>query len=294
MRQLLLPPLAHYLRHFPLQRGKWRFHKTAIDWGRQFGNQLGTKTVRTKHGFQMELRLEDWVDQHIYATGDYEPEMVIAAQEILRPGDIAVDIGANIGFFSLLFAKCVGKNGRVISLEAQPAVYQRLRHNAAINSELNVQTIEVAATDFEGTLEFHCGPVDHSGVGSIRSRGSDGEKITVNAVRGDRILRDSGAIRLMKIDVEGAETKVIAGLKDTLQRFHPDILMEVSDGYLRESGSSAEELDRSLRDMGYYVLMLCHDGLVEIDQWSKQLPDQYNALFTNRRELVEKLSSRKM
>lgn len=289
MRQLLLPSLARYLRHFPIQRGKWRLQKTAIAWGRQVGRDLGTRTIRTKHGFQMQLRLVDWVDQHIYATGEYEPEVVTAAQAILAPGDVAVDIGANIGFFTLLFSMQVGPSGRVIALEAQPSVFERLNYNVAINPTLNIETIEVAATDREGTLSFYCGPVEHSGVGSIRNRGSEDVEIVVNAYRADSILASYNAIRLIKIDVEGAESSVIAGLTATLLRCKPDVLMEVSEHYLRESGSSAAELVSTLQELGYSMLVLCEENVVPMRNWNDRLPSQFNALFTTRQELVIKL-----
>jgi hypothetical protein len=121
--------LARYVRHCPVDAGKWRLARPSIDLVRKHGPTMGKRTVRTKYGFRMKLELSDWVDQHIFATGDYEPDVVAVIRNCLHQGMTAVDVGANVGFFSLLFAKLIGPSGNVLAFEPQPVVLTRLREN---------------------------------------------------------------------------------------------------------------------------------------------------------------------
>ncbi|QEG42506.1 FkbM family methyltransferase [Roseimaritima ulvae] len=287
MIKYALPPVAAYLRHCPIDCGKWRLERKAVNWARTAGHQMGEKTVRTRQHFRMSLCLNDWVDQHIYATGQYEPEVIRVAQSILGPGDVAVDIGANIGFFSLLFASCTGRQGKVISFEAQPNVFQRLSRNRDLNPGLIIELNQVAAAGVNGTLEFHCGPEEHSGVGSLRNRGTANQIISVQSVRCDDMLANIESIRLIKIDVEGAESQVLAGLNATLTRCHPELLVEVSDHYLKQCGSSAEQLYCTLQQLGYQMIRLSHDRNELVDGRNDQLPIQFNALFTTRKQVID-------
>ncbi len=240
----------------------------------------------------MELDLTDWVDQHIYATGEYEPDVLAVAKAVLRPGMTAVDIGANVGFFSLLFATLVGPQGKVISLEPQPRVHDRLVKNLALNPSLAVDVRKVAASDSAGELSFYCGPADHSGVASLRPLDAAAERITVPTASGDDLLCDCRQIDLIKIDVEGAETRVIRGLSATLDRCQPDLVVEVSNRYLQEMGSSGRELCGMLCSRGYQMFQIDWSGLTPLAGWNDGLSDQFNALFTQYPQRFKRLIKR--
>lgn len=253
---------------------------SALRMARSYGHRLGTATIRTTDGFRMELDLSDWVDQHIYAIGEYESDVVTVVKAALKKGMTAIDIGANVGFFSLLFSTIVGSGGKVLAFEPQPAAIKRLARNIELNPRLAIEVHNLAAADADGEISFYCGPVNHSGVASIRPRKDDQDAIIVRSARADDIIASALSVDLIKIDVEGAETRVIAGLENTIKRSHPHIIVEVSDLYLREMGSSGQELVEKLCGYGYRAFQITSHGLVEVTTWSETLAEQFNALFT--------------
>jgi FkbM family methyltransferase len=288
-RAWLLAAVAAYLRRTSIEKARWRLELFAIREARDIGARLGTRRVRTRHGFRMELELNDWVDQHIYATGDYEPYSAHVMQALLRPGDCMLDVGANVGFFSLLAAKCVGAGGRVIAFEPAPETRARLQRNVALNLATSVASdtdwpIEVRAeaiTDQWGDREFFTGPRQHSGIASLRSLGADADQaIQVPGTTLDRALPDGTPVHLVKIDIEGAEAEALRGMERILQECHPHLLLEVSADYLCEMGDSAAGLFAFLEDFGYQAYRIEWDHLVPLAGWSESLPRQFNALFT--------------
>jgi FkbM family methyltransferase len=172
------------------------------------------------------------------------------ARQILRPGDNALDIGANVGYFSALASVAVGRHGRVFAFEASPATYERLQTLVQGNKWRNVQSFELAVSDRAGQVELHCGPPDHTGTTSMRDLGSSTTSmVRVKAVAIDEMLDQLPPVRLVKVDVEGAETLVAHGMARLLARDRPYVVTEVTDSFLRALGSSKAELVRSF--VGY-------------------------------------------
>src|SRR5262245_28883505 len=95
---VLLEALAYYLRRSPWERGRWRLLNAALPLSRSVLRERRYRTVRTRHGFRLRVNLGDWLGRHVYLTGDYEPQTARLISSLLRPGDLFVDVGANIGF----------------------------------------------------------------------------------------------------------------------------------------------------------------------------------------------------
>jgi FkbM family methyltransferase len=278
---LALRTVAAYVRNTPIDRGRWRAEFLAIRLARLYGRHIsGPVTVSTRFGFRMKLDLSDWVDQHLYAAGVYEPEVAAVVEALLHENDTAVDIGANVGFFSLLFGQCVGSGGKVIAFEPQPGVFERLNANVALNPVLPVKVERLAVSDAAGVLRFYPGDRSHSGVGSLRPRESEGDAVLVESVRLDDLLSPDLPVHLIKVDVEGAEMRVVNGMKRTIRRYSPHVIVEVSDQFLRESNSSGRELCESLLATGYQMYIIEWGGLRKVDGWKEWFPMQFNALFT--------------
>ncbi|CAG1022986.1 2-O-methyltransferase NoeI [Methylococcales bacterium] len=178
----------------------------------------------------------------IYGLNIREPLTNIISQ-LLRPGDNMIDVGANVGYFSALASLTVGLNGKIFSFEASPSTYQRLQVLANNNLYRNIKTYNHAVSDANSEIEFHCGPTNHTGISSIRSLGNKTSSVVkVSAIRLDNMIDDFPPIRLIKIDVEGAETLVLNGMKSLLARDKPYVIAEISDSFLRQLGSNKHEL----------------------------------------------------
>lgn len=173
------------------------------------------------------------------------------------PGATVIDVGANVGFFTLKFGRWVGPGGRVIALEPEPANHAALvRAVDKAGLAPRVDVLRAAAAEGPGELLLTLNPdnpADHR-------LGDSG--IAVPALRLDDLLaeRHWPAVTLVKIDVQGAESRVLAGAAETLRRLRPGVFIEIDDGALRAAGSSADELIDRLAGHGYGMYALGQGG----------------------------------
>ena len=293
IKTLPLRIVAAYLRHSSCAFARWRLQLFAIQQVRRLEALMGNKIVYTRFGVPIALKLSDWVDQQIYATGEYEADVARVIEKLLTAGDCVFDIGANIGYFSLLAAKQVGATGVVESFEPVPAIRERLKHNLRLNPQLPIVLHDEAISDMNGISHFYVGPSTNSGTSSLRSISEASDKIEVRTIRFDALSLNTDSVQLIKIDVEGAEMKVIDGMKDAFQRWGdrlPDLIVEVSDSFLRATGSSGEMLCAKLMKMGYKMYVIEWNGIREVVIWSTELPHQFNALFTVRNSILAGLT----
>jgi FkbM family methyltransferase len=279
---LALEAMALYLRRIPWERGRWRLLNATLPLARSMLHEPRYRTVRTRYGFRLRVNLGDWLGRHVFVTGDYEPPTARLIAALLRPGDFFVDVGANIGYFTLLAARCVGPAGRVIAFEPSPRTREELAGNIALNAASNVLIGAEALSDCEGEATFYEGPEDHCGISSLRSIRDATRLVRVRTARLDDLLTPGRRVGLVKIDVEGAEARVVEGMIGRLESDRPDLIIEVTDGYLRELGDSAQGLCRRLLALGYRMYRIGDDGLIPMELAEASCCGQYNALFTSR------------
>ncbi len=217
--------------------------------------------VTIQHGLGKGLKIIANAESNVgYALGTTEPQVQDFFAAHLRPGDVVYDIGANVGFFTLIAAKMVGPTGRVYSFEPVPSTAQALRKNIALNRLTNVDVIEAAVGRSSGTGTLILG--QSSLDARLDPDGGDGSGLAVPVVSID----DSPVDRhptFVKIDAEGAEFDVLDGMRQTLATTPiPTILCE-----LHQEGDRDEHLAAfasALRDLSVeYTLSLLEDG----DDW---------------------------
>ena len=164
-----------------------------------------------------------------YFEGDGEPEVQDALQKHLRPGMTFYDIGANIGFFSVLAARLVGKEGRVVAFEADPEIVVRFREHVARNEFSWITVEEKAVWSEPRTVLFaRTDPAasPDRGLGHVVSA-SGGNTIQVNAESLDDYTLTQPAPDFLKCDVEGAEVEVFRGARRLLKEKRPGIICEM-------------------------------------------------------------------
>ena len=169
----------------------------------------------------------------------------------VRPNSVVLDIGANVGFFTLRFASWVqGPCGKVLALEPEAVNFaglQRAVARAGVGARVEAIQAAAAATTGTGLLELNPRhPGDHK-------LSAQGVPVTLTTV--DDLLRDRGwpEVSFIKIDVQGAEAQVLAGARETLARFQPALFLEVEDAKLRNYGSGARELLTACTAQGYAI-----------------------------------------
>ncbi len=174
--------------------------------------------------------------------GTYEHRMQRIFASYVRPGQVVYDLGANTGLYSIIAASIVGSSGRVAAFEPLPRNLRFLRRNVEMNGFSQIEIIEAAVSDREGTACFDAS--DGPGVGHLSSRGS----VEVRLVALDALIADKRLPPpdVMKIDVEGAAGSVFRGAARLLEEIQPIIFIEFHTG---EWDECKPELDR----LGYSV-----------------------------------------
>ncbi len=193
----------------------------------------------------------------------YEPHVVAAIRRLLKPGMVFVDVGASIGYLSLVAAHEVENVGKVICFEPDLYNCKLLYLSAKVNGFANVEIYPFAIADKSRNVIFD----SMQGNGVISDFDVNLEstpmRFVVRALPLDQILRDEESIHVLKMDVEGAEYMVLRGAANTLKRTRPVIISEFSPAGLRNvSGVSGQEFLRLLVDEGYDISVLGFDNQV--------------------------------
>lgn len=248
-------------RHCHSLPGRWRLLRWLDEREAAFA-RLTTKTVSIGAGLRMCVDPGDENGRWVYVHGLERGERITRQfVRLLRPGDHAIDVGANLGYFTLVAAHLVGPAGSVRAFEPSPTIFPRLQANVRLNPKLNVRVYQAAVTDRRGQVTFYSAPADRSGYSSLRHLGGDVAGVaTVAAVALDDLLAELPPTRLVKIDVEGAEWLVLQGMRRLLKRDRPYLICEIDDGFLRELGADADRVCRFLRDAGYDIYRIVERG----------------------------------
>ncbi len=197
------------------------------------------------------------IEYHLLFRGCHEPEIVNLIKHVVRPGNFCLDIGANIGAHTLLMARMAGPTGKVIALEPHPGICRRLRQNICLNRLTNVQVVNAALTDRDGTIDLYGFSADafEQGISSLRPDDEAKMKIEVRALRGATLIREQRieACDFLKIDVEGAESLVLNELFELISAHRPAILFEYRRQHWEKFGSAFSPILSRLREQHYDV-----------------------------------------
>ncbi len=196
---------------------------------------------------------DHFIGNSIRKNGFYEPEVTSAVRALLKPGQTFVDIGANIGYFSLLAARLVGPEGNVFSFEPMAPNYSLFLKSIKLNGFRNISSQQVAVSNENKSVSMMLWDRNNSGSFHLLNDPSWNREIyVVEGKRMDDVLRDQ-PVHLVKIDVEGAEGLVIEGMAETIRRCRPLIIMEFAPASLIDiSKISGEQLLGKLAGFGYY------------------------------------------
>lgn len=204
----------------------------------------------TVSGRKCLVPLDDLVGRCAFFFSDLDAKVTWVLRRVLGPGDVAVDVGANLGIVSLHMAKEVGARGRVLSFEPSPKILPFLRATLAEDRDLPITLVEVACGEHDGELALQV-PEGNAGAASavIRRKGRPCEIHQVPVRRLDDCLASAGVekVRLMKLDVEGFEEQALRGLFGRAAAVRPDVIL------LEGTKPSVSGAFHVLRDNGYAI-----------------------------------------
>ncbi|NEC85120.1 FkbM family methyltransferase [Streptomyces sp. SID12501] len=219
------------------------------------------RVVETRAGTRFAVDTQDLIQRYVYLFGVWEPHMTAWLGRRLRAGDTFVDVGANVGVFSVLASRLVGDKGRVVSIEASPAFHDVLLRQSALNDCRNIRALNAAVSDSHRTLTFILASSRNMGANSIVPWDGPTESTFDIEARPLPELLEPEEIRnarVIKIDVEGAEGSVVRGLAPMLTELRPDaeITVEVTPDRMAQLGDSVEELLGTMREAGFHLYRL--------------------------------------
>jgi FkbM family methyltransferase len=225
----------------------WRCHKSIA--------------CRTKFGSSIRCHLTDLIQRKIAYFGVWEPNLSAYFVRVLHAGDVLADLGANVGYYSLLGSSLVGKTGRVVAVEASPAIFEFLLQNLATCSHGNVRAENCAVAYASGEMQVFSAPSDN--VGRSSTVPVEGNILTgsiqAKALHEILSLDELARCRLIKIDIEGAEPPVVKSILENIDLYGRDceIAVEVSvengdvlDSFSR-AGFNAYLLENVYQDAPY-------------------------------------------
>ncbi|WP_405583909.1 FkbM family methyltransferase [Streptomyces sp. NBC_01190] len=218
----------------------------------------------TETGARFALDTQDLIQRYLYLFGTWEPRMTQWLRRRLRPGDTFVDVGANIGYFSVIASELVGPEGKVVAIEASRAFQDRLEQNARLNGCTNIRALHTAVSDKRQTLTFILASSHNMGANSIVPYDGPAEStFEIEAFPLPDVLEEDEitSARVIKVDVEGAEGSVVRGMVALLDRLRPDaeITVEVTPERMAQLGDSVEELLDTMRGAGFNVYRLANE-----------------------------------
>ncbi len=277
-----------FIRRFSPGFGAW-------DW---YIEKIGGLTRVEVLGRPMYLDLRDKsFARDLYETRVHEPAETELLNLILRPGMTFIDIGANIGYYTLLGAEAVGPNGQVIAFEPDPHNLHVLKKNLALNHCTNVVVEARAVSDRSGPLELFLSRELFGDHKSYRERGTGREarpSIPIESVSLDEYV-EGRALRVdvIKMDIQGAEPAALRGMERTLAGNRDIILvMEFWPDGLADFGVAPEDFLREVARMGLYIYEISSAGGVEattaeslLQEGSEMTGDEHTDLVLSRQEL---------
>lgn len=269
--------LRGYVRHAPVQRGKWRLV-----------HALRPVLVRGSFtdeaaffGLRMMCDVHEWMQHQVYYFGYYNNERLhtVYFRRLLRPGQLVLDIGANVGYYTLLAAEGAGPAGSVHAFEPVKRTFDRLAQNVELNGFGNVVLSRLALTNCNGEASMWVAPESSSGMSSLVAPDDvTGASERVRTERLDDYCRraEIQEVDIVKIDVEGEELQVLRGGEQVLRRSqHARVFVEVNRALLARSDTSPEELAAFMASIGFKPHRITERGALPLTE----VPDDNLVLF---------------
>ena len=247
-------------------------------------NFLNQKIVNIKYrGNKFKIVVDPkngFVDRTIYITRVWDERVGDALCRFLKKGSVFVDVGTNIGFFSLLASRIVSEEGKVFSFEPIPHCVRQLEKSISINKNIhNIKIFPFACSAEEGSSKIYLHPGNIGGSSLSDTIGKSEasvprQELDVRVVQMDSILGEEAHIDVIKIDVEGMEYDVLRGAQNILKKYRPVLVVEYSPFFYEkiESGLSKTFVD-FINEHRYIFFDITENKIIDITDTTKRLLD---------------------
>jgi len=210
-------------------------------------------------GLRVKVYLGNDLSLCLYIDGCFEPNEFVFLDNVLAPGMTFIDGGTNAGLYTLFASRRVGPTGLVMAIEPSQREFNYLQDNLKLNKITNVKAFQIALSNKNDTGTLHIARDDHEGQNTLGIfahpdiKRSHTEQVSLRRL--DDLIDEEKVDRVdvIKLDVEGAESKALEGAHHILHRFSPLLLIELSDAALRSQGSSSSKLLGLIKSLGYEI-----------------------------------------
>jgi FkbM family methyltransferase len=217
-----------------------------VEWG------ASRSLYRLPAGFDLWLNNSGYIDKCIISKGQFEPASTRAIARLVREGAVVLDVGANIGYYTVLLSRLVGKSGRVIAFEPTRHFGEVLKRNIEVNKLENVEVVAFGLSNRIHAQVIDIGPSSatlHSPPGFDVV--IDHESISLTTLNEYVQQRHLNTIDFIKIDIDGHEPLFFDGAWDAIQKYSPVIIFEVSHLHYLEAGVYAWDFYNLVRSKGF-------------------------------------------
>jgi FkbM family methyltransferase len=231
--------------------------------------------ARLADGIQMELDSRDSTQRALLIMGCYQPALTHLLRQHTPIGGYCLDIGANLGFFTLAFAAWAGAQGQVAAFEANPALLEAIRHNVHLNAAEQVEVVPQAVHDTAGVLTFYVAAA--AGKSSVLQSHVPQpiQTLTVDTITVDEFIESRGWPRLdvIKMDIEGNDCRALLSARQSITKYRPFVVFEY---WYSTPADITEAVVRMFEDAGYTLCLLQPDGKQMPFVWQQRQNDRRN------------------
>lgn len=219
------------------------------------------------YGIKFNLDMDKAVDKRLYLNG-FEKEIIEYYSKLLKKGDVVLDVGANIGIYSLIAGKKIGAKGKVYGFEPADIAFEKFQYHIDLNGLKNIVPIKSGVSNYTGKSEFNiCEDDAFNSLGDKPLKEIISKK-TIDIVSiDDFVLHNNiNKVDIIKVDTEGAEFLVFEGAKKTLQKDKPSLFFEYNPEAIEGFDNDSINLINLLRAFGYSLYEFKKGDLVEIKE----------------------------
>lgn len=269
--------LANILRlifQIPFFRSRYHgiYKRFIKPWGLLKGVQ---KTILFQGHLKLVLDVEDWIQQNLYFFDTYEDAERKFLTRSLPIGGVFIDVGSNIGLHALTAADMVGEKGKVIAFEPFSTNFEKLKIHLRLNHQFQICAEKIALSDGiqSLTLKYDAREKNLGMASAHQEKYTHSETVPCTSL--DLYLQEKqlGQIDAIKLDIEGNELKALRGMKESLKRYKPKLLVEILDAKVGQL-PKADPVSLFLSELGYQVFFVCQDGCI-----SSQFDGRYSRNF---------------
>jgi FkbM family methyltransferase len=232
-------------------------------WNRLFNNQ--EKIIYdVNDDFKIILHKDNHLSKRIYKG--FEVQETNYLKSILKEGDIFVDIGANVGWFSLVASPLVGNSGKIICFEPTSETFKNLLVNIEINNFRNIDCRNIGLSDISGELTFYLSEPGRDARNSFAPILGESIQTVVSTLDNELMDIDKSLIKVVKVDVEGWEKFVFIGGENFFRNYRPIVMVEFAEENTFKAGYSVYDLYDIFQEWGYNWFRIVDDQLIAVEK----------------------------